>query len=54
MGHPAGSPADTSFESYRRYLALLGPSVYLLPESQSALVHVRDVNRGLRDEGTAY
>ena len=52
VGHPAGWPADT-VESYRRYLALLGPSVYLLPESQSALVHVRDVNRGLRDEGAS-
>jgi hypothetical protein len=44
VGYPAGWDAEVT-EGYRRYLEPLGPAVYLLPESQSALVHVRDLNR---------
>lgn len=41
IGHPAGWPEDV-IEEYRRYLQHVGSSVYLLAESQSALVYVRD------------
>jgi hypothetical protein len=41
VGHPAGWPASVVAE-YSSYLDHLGPSVHLLAESQSALIHVRD------------
>jgi hypothetical protein len=41
IGHPAGWPED-AIRVYRSHLELIAPSVYLLPESQSALVYVRD------------
>ena len=47
VGHPAGWPAE-AVTAYARHLALLGLPVRLMPESQSALLHVRD--RGRNDE----
>ncbi|MEU8816763.1 hypothetical protein [Actinoplanes sp. NPDC048796] len=41
VGHPAGWPAE-AVASYGRHLGLLGLPVRLMPESQSALLHVRD------------
>jgi hypothetical protein len=45
IGHPVGWDPNI-VEDYRRHMELLGQKVYLLPESQSALVHVRELNRG--------
>lgn len=41
IGHPAGWPGD-AIRLYQSYLELLAPSVYLLSESQSAIVYIRD------------
>jgi hypothetical protein len=43
VGHPAGWPGSVIAE-YASYMDQLGAWVRLLPESQSALVHVRDLN----------
>ena len=45
VGHPAGWPKD-SVEAYRRYFLSTGLDIRLMPESQSALVHVRDRMNG--------
>ncbi|MDI6098816.1 hypothetical protein QLQ12_09415 [Actinoplanes sp. NEAU-A12] len=44
VGHPAGWPAE-AVDAYGRHLGLLGLPVRLMPESQSALLHVRDRGR---------
>ncbi|WP_045740693.1 Hsp70 family protein [Actinoplanes rectilineatus] len=44
VGHPAGWPPE-AVAAYDRHLALLGLPVRLVPESQSALLHVRDRGR---------
>jgi hypothetical protein len=41
VGHPAGWPAE-AVDAYARQLGELGRPVCLMPESQSALLHVRD------------
>ncbi|MGW6056707.1 Hsp70 family protein [Streptomyces sp. NPDC055189] len=48
VGHPAGWPVD-AVEAYARQFAPLDVPVQLMPESQSALVHVRD--RHAEDRG---
>lgn len=44
VGHPTGW-SDASIAAYGRHLAVLGLPVRLMPESQSALLHVRDRGR---------
>ncbi len=44
VGHPAGWPLE-AVAAYGRHLSLLGLPVRLMPESQSALLHVRDRGR---------
>lgn len=41
IGHPTGWPPE-AVAAYERHLGLLGLPVRLMPESQSALLHVRD------------
>ncbi|GGV26253.1 hypothetical protein GCM10010277_07720 [Streptomyces longisporoflavus] len=50
VGHPAGWPVD-AVEAYARQFAPLDVPVRLMPESQSALVHVRDRHAGTRGNG---
>src|SRR5262249_40840856 len=45
IGHPAGWPGDV-VDEYRRHWQHLGQSIYLLAESQSALVYVRERGSG--------
>jgi hypothetical protein len=45
IGHPAGWPAE-AVETYRAHFASNNLTVRLMPESQSALVHVRDRQAG--------
>jgi len=47
IGHPAGWSAE-AVAAYGRHLAVLGVPVRLMPESQSALLHVRDRGRAGR------
>jgi hypothetical protein len=44
VGHPTGWPPE-AVAAYERHLGLLGLPVQLMPESQSALLHVRDRGR---------
>lgn len=44
VGHPTGWPPE-AVAAYDRHLGLLGLPVQLMPESQSALLHVRDRGR---------
>ena len=41
VGHPTGWPPE-AIDAYNRHLGLLGLPVRLMPESQSALLHIRD------------
>ncbi|GIE76581.1 hypothetical protein Aph02nite_25310 [Actinoplanes philippinensis] len=47
VGHPAGWPAEV-VDAYGRHLNRLEVPVHLMPESQSALLHVRDRGRDQR------